>query len=267
MRAVSGFAALVLLGGCAPQSRPSPPPPVLVAPTVSSPEAAPAPPRIQSPAAAPMVRSGTAAVPPSSVVVQQAPRGGSSVRSIPTAAPPRAPQPAATPLVTSTPAASGPPWHNADEPAPQSDARPTPGRQQILDYADWVRRAEAERYAIVQRSTARNAGAPASFTALFLNPDGQSLNAEALNAMRTYLQQVRRTKPSPPLPCTMFDRFYGQWLSEQELTTDALVQGSANPAWLANKDARIDGLGVAADQELTKLAALYHFPKEFTIRH
>lgn len=120
---------------------------------------------------------------------------------------------------------------------------------------------------MVQRGTARNAGAPASFTALFVHPDAPGVNAEALNAMRRYLQEVRRTKPSPPLPCTVFDRFYSQWISEQEAATDALAQGMAKPAWIADKDARIDGIGVAADQELTKLAALYNFPKEFKIRH
>ena len=175
--------------------------------------------------------------------------------------------PASNPPVPATPVAPLPRAASVTEAAPQPEAQPKPGRQQILDYSDWVRRAEAERAAIVQRSITRGAGPPASFSALLLNPGGQGVNAEVLNAMRQYFQQVRRTKSTAPLPCTMLDRFYSQWLSEQELTTDALALGIANPTWIANKDARIDGIGVAADQELTKLAALYGFPKEFKIRH
>lgn len=262
MRAVSGFAALALLAGCAPQSRPVQPPPVLVTPTVSTPEVAPDPPKIEPAAAAPAALAPPADVPPPTTLVQQAPRRGSSVLTAPAVAPP-----AATPAAASTPTPTTPAHGSTDQAVSPPEARPTPGRQQIQDYADWVHRAEAERAAMVQHSTSRGAGLPASFSALLLNPGGSGVNATALNAMRQYLQQVRRTKPTPPLPCTMFDRFYSQWISEQEATTDALAQGMANPTWIANKDARIEGLGVAADQELTKLAAFYGFPKEFKIRY
>jgi hypothetical protein len=130
-----------------------------------------------------------------------------------------------------------------------------------------VRRAEAERAAIAQRNARGSGIAPASFTALLVNAEGQRINTDALNEMRQYLREVRRTKPPAPLPCTMFDRFYSQWISEQEQTTDALSQGTVTPTWIANKDAKIDGIGVAADQELNKLSVLYAFPKEFKILH